>query len=257
MKEDIINFLSSRKIFGPILIIFLAIISYKIIEYLIDKTTIKGKSQIDKKRRQTIIILFSNVIKYFIAAISSIIILNIYGVDTTSIIAGLGIAGVVIGLAFQDALKDIISGINIIMDNYYVVGDNVKYNNFEGTIISFGLKTTKIKSENGEVLTVANRNISSIINLSQKSTVMFFEITVGNDVEDIEQVIKEILYEIKKIRNVYSKESIYLGIERLKSTSLTHLFQVKCLQEKEKEIKRKINRIIIEKTKEKNIEIKD
>ena len=66
------------------------------------------------------------MIKYFIAAVSAIMILNIYGVDTTSIIAGLGVAGVVIGLAFQDALKDIISGINIIMDNYYVVGDLVK-----------------------------------------------------------------------------------------------------------------------------------
>ena len=140
------DFILSKKFIGPIIIIVLAIIAYKIIGYLISRATIKGKSKLDQKKKHYYY-SFSNVIKYFIAAVSAIMILNIYGVDTTSIIAGLGVAGVVIGLAFQDALKDIISGINIIMDNYYVVGDLVKYSNFEGTVISFGLKTTKIKGK--------------------------------------------------------------------------------------------------------------
>ena len=250
------DFILSKKFIGPIIIIVLAIIAYKIIGYLISRATIKGKSKLDQKRRNTIIILFSNVIKYFIAAVSSIMILNIYGVDTTSIIAGLGVAGVVIGLAFQDALKDIISGINIIMDNYYVVGDLVKYSNFEGTVISFGLKTTKIKGKSGEVMTVANRNISSIINLSQKNTILFFEVTSNKD-EKSEEVINEIIKDLSKIDYVDKEETKYLGIERIKTNNVTHTFQIKCLQEEDENLRRLVNKTIIEKFNKNNIEIKD
>ena len=58
------------------------------------------------------------------------ILLNLYGVNTTSLIAGLGIAGVALAFGLQEALKDIVSGIGIIMDNYFVVGDVVDYNGF-------------------------------------------------------------------------------------------------------------------------------
>ena len=99
-----------------------------------------------------------------------------FGVDTSSFIAGLGVASVVIGLALQDALKDIIGGINIILDNFYVVGDYVKYGDFTGQVISFGLKSTKIKDFNGNVMVVSNRNIDEIINLSQDKHVILLNI---------------------------------------------------------------------------------
>ena len=70
----------------------------------------------------------------------TLILLNLYGVNTTSLIAGLGIAGAVLGLALQDALKDIFNGLSIIFDNYFVVGDLVDYNGFVGTVTDFGLK---------------------------------------------------------------------------------------------------------------------
>ena len=52
------DFILSKKFIGPIIIIVLAIIAYKIIGYLISRATIKGKSKLDQKRRNTIIILF-------------------------------------------------------------------------------------------------------------------------------------------------------------------------------------------------------
>ena len=54
------------------------------------------------------------------------------------------------------------------MDNFYVVGDYVKYGDFTGQVISFGLKSTKIKDFNGNVMVVSNRNIDEIINLTVK-----------------------------------------------------------------------------------------
>lgn len=259
MKDKIIEFFLSKQFIGPIIIILVAIIIYKIVEKIFKKANFRGKNVLEKKRRNTIIILLLSIIKYVIVVIATIMILDIYGIDTTSIIAGLGVAGVVIGLAFQDALKDIISGVNIIIDNYYVVGDIIKYNNFEGTVISFGLKTTKIKSDSGEVLTVANRNISAVSNLSQKKAVLYVDIptSIESDQKTVIKTIESILTDINKYDYVDKDESQFLGLEKITSTKINYLFKVKCNQGKEKELRRDINKKIIEAYKKNEIILKD
>ncbi|MDD2409652.1 MAG: mechanosensitive ion channel [Bacilli bacterium] len=259
MSEKIIGFFLSEKFIVPIVVIIVGIVIYKIAEKILGKANIKGKNDLDKKRRNTVVILLLNIIKYSSIIIGLIIILDVYGVNTTSFIAGLGIAGVVIGLAFQEALKDIINGINIIMDDYYVVGDVIIYNNFEGTVISFGLKTTKIKSDMGEVLTVANRNISTITNLSQKKAVLYIEIptSIESDQKVATKTIEKIIGEISKYSYVEAKESEFLGIEKINSTTINYLFKIKCNQGKEKELRRNINKKIIENYQKNNIKLKD
>lgn len=259
MIAKLISFLLSVKIYGPVIIIISGSITFKIIQKLLMRANLRGKTDLEIKRRNTIVILISNIIRYFIVIVASIIILDIYGVDTTSLIAGLGVAGVVIGLAFQDALKDIISGVNIIMDNYYVVGDVIKYNVFEGTVISFGLKTTKIQSETGEVLTIANRNINAISNLSQKRPTIFFEISTSNDVKEntVKTIIDKIIKDISKYDYVDKDESVYLGINEIKSTSTKYSFKVKCNQGNEKKLKRNINKLLKDEFNFNKIELKD
>ena len=136
-----------------------------------------------------------NVFKYVLFIFMAIFLLNLYGVNTTSVIAGLGVAGVVLGFALQEALKDIISGISIIFDDFFVVGDIVDYNGFAGTIIEFGLKTTKIKKVTGEVMVVANRNIDKIINISKERATLLLNIPTAYEekYDKIEKVLNETL----------------------------------------------------------------
>lgn len=180
----IIEFAESVKFYGPIIVILGAIFIYSVISIVLNKATIRGKTEYERKKRKTVILLFQNITKYVCLIFAILMILNIYGVNTSSIIAGLGIASVVIGLALQDALKDIISGINIIMDNYYVVGDYVKYGDFTGIITSFGLKSTKIKDFNGNVLNIANRNIDKIINISQERHVIYLRVPTAYEASE-------------------------------------------------------------------------
>ena len=242
LNEKILEIIFSKKIYGPIAVIVIAVVFYNVIVAILNKATIKGRTELDKKRRNTLIILFNNIMKYIISIIAILIILDIYGVNTTSLVAGLGAAGLLVGLALQDALKDIIGGINIVMDNYYVVGDNIKYKDFTGTVISFGLKTTKIKSLSGDVLIVTNRNIDSIINLSQKQTIMPFEISVSSDIDHklVKKVIEKIVIDINKYNYVDEKESMYLGIDKISGANTVYTFQIKCMQGKEAPLKREI-----------------
>ena len=72
-----------------------------------------------------------------------------------SLNSSLDISGLIVGLALQDFAKDIIAGITIIVENQYAVGDTVTINGFKGEVIAVGLKTTKIKNYDGEILILA------------------------------------------------------------------------------------------------------
>ncbi len=244
--KPILNIILKKEVYGTVLIIFGAFIFYKIAKKLIFKLITAGNTPLEKKRRRTITDLFLNIIKYLIFIITCLMILELYGVDTKSLIAGLGILGAVLGLALQDTLKDIISGITIILENYYIVGDYVNYNGFIGEIINFGFKSTRIKNVSGEVLIVANRNITEIVNISQKSANVIIDIPAAYEakIENVEAAIGEIIAEIKTIPNVYGDLVEYQGIDNLDTDKIDYRLKITCEQEHQWDIKRKSLRII-------------
>ena len=90
-------------------------------------------------------------------------ILQINGIDVSSMLAGVGLISAFIGLAVQDLLKDIVMGTRMLTDRFFDVGDVVQYGSFEGQVESFDIRSTKIRNLNdGRILTVCNRNISEI-----------------------------------------------------------------------------------------------
>lgn len=253
----IIEFAESVKFYGPIIVILGAIFIYSVISVVLNKATIRGKTEYERKKRKTVILLFQNITKYVCLIFAILMILNIYGVNTSSIIAGLGIASVVIGLALQDALKDIISGINIIMDNYYVVGDYVKYGDFTGIITSFGLKSTKIKDFDGNVLNIANRNIDKIINISQERHVIYLRVPTAYEAseEKVKKVLLSVLEKLGELADVDGKECNYLGIDDLGDSAVKYLITIKCKQGSEYRVRRAALTLIKEAYDKNNIKI--
>ncbi|MCI8394870.1 MAG: mechanosensitive ion channel family protein [Bacilli bacterium] len=237
----IYEFFIQKQIIGPIIILVVGLLLIKIITHSMNKIFNYGEEGFERKRRVTIIELMNNIIKYFIYILMAIFILDLYGVDTKSIIASLGIAGVIFGFALQSTVEDLISGITIIMNNYFVIGDIVKYNDFTGEVIAMSLNCTKIRKSNGEVYIIANRNINSVINLSQHRAGMLLEIPTAyeEETEKVEKILLQIVEEIKKMPFVY-KESKYLGIEKLESSAIHYSILIYCRQDKQWQIKRDI-----------------
>ncbi len=245
MVKGVLTFLSQKQVYGLALILFIGIVSYYFGKIAIQKIINAGKSAYEKKKRNTIVKLISNILKYVIFIILLLAILNLYGVDTKALIASLGVVGAVLGLALQDTIKDFISGITIIMDNFFVVGDIVTFNGFTGEIIELGLKTTKIKKVNGEVLVISNRNIDQIINISQELANIYIDIPTAYEekMSKVEKAIDKILKEIKTIPGV-KKEPEYLGISELSDSAVKYTISFNCIQEKQWQIKRDALKII-------------
>lgn len=237
----ILDFLSKKEVYGTFLIIVLTYLLFKIITHTLDKIKIKSKDELERKRKITTIVLLKNIIKYILIILMCIILLNLYGVNTASLIAGLGVAGVALAFGLQEALKDIVSGISIIFDNYFVVGDIVDYNGFIGTVTEFGLKSTKIKKITGEVLITANRNIDRVINISQEKGTVILNIPTAYEekYDKVESVLKETLNKCLEIYPEITNVE-YLGIEELSESSIKYSVRFTCNRTKQWDMKRAV-----------------
>ena len=191
--NKLLELIGQKEVYSAIITIVIAIVIYYMISHLLAKSINRGKTSYEIKKRKTITNLFKNISKFIIALIAILAILNIYGFNIKTFVAGLGITATIIGLALQDTFKDIISGINIILENFFMVGDTVEYNEFIGEIISFDLKCTKIMNFKKEVLVVSNRNIMQIKNLSEREQKVWIDIPVSyeDDIDKVEETIND------------------------------------------------------------------
>ena len=231
--KDFIDALKESELLRSLLAVLIAVIIYSAFKLIIRCFIKTGKSTFERKRRNTIVRLFENIFKYVVLILAVLYILNTYGIDTKSLVEGIGIAGVVIGLALQDLLKDLISGLSIIVDNYFVIGDIVEFDGFMGEVVEFGLKSTKIRSYTGETLTIANRNIDRIKNLSQKSSNIFLIIPTAYEFSE-DKVKKALDIALKEIisNTDADEESCYLGIDEFASSSINYIIKIHCPQDK-------------------------
>ena len=152
------------QIVNSIIIVVVSIAIYKGITFFLTKSEKKNKlNLVSGKKRTTYLKLIRSLIRYIFIILTVLILLQINGVDVSSVLAGVGILGVVFGLAIQDWLKDVIRGSSILTDNYFSVGDIVKYKEIEGKVLVIGLKTTKIQDlKTNNILSIANRNIEEV-----------------------------------------------------------------------------------------------
>ena len=153
-------------------------------------------------------------------------LLQVYGINVSSVLAGVGIFGVVFGLAIQDWLKDIIRGSSIISDEYFKVGDIIKYNDMEGKVLVIGLKTTKIQElKTGNTVSIANRNIDEAALVSK---LVHVKIPVPYDVpvKKAEAAIDDIVQAIQKNERV--DQCRYLGVTELADSSIDYLLEIEC-----------------------------
>ena len=246
----VLDFVLSKKFYLPICYIVFGIILYAVICNIVNKTLRVKNKHINMKKQTTIINLIKSIIKYIILVIVILMILSVYGVDTSSIIASISVVGVVIGLAFQDTLKNLLSGISIIFDNHYMVGDVVEINGFKGEVISLGLQSTKIKSYTGEVF------ITSIINYSQNDSKLLIDIPVSynTNINKLEKILDNLRDRIENIPSVRGGYEL-LGVDSFSSSAVIYKIVVDCICNEQFGVKRKILKLIKEELDKNKIEI--
>ena len=229
-----------EKLITITLIIIIASISVKLCNKLVDYIMLtkdnankKFKIKSNEKRSETLHKLIRSAIRYTIYFIAFFQILSTLGINTTSIVASAGIASVAIGFGAQSLVKDIISGFFIILEGQFDVGDEVKlYNQAAfiagGSVMSLGLRSTKIRSGNGEIYFIPNGSINQVINysLTYNLAEVKFSIQIDETIEAIEERIQKVLDIANKSDKyhslIYKNDKLHVNnIEQIADNILT------------------------------------
>ncbi len=250
--NNILDYIIKNNIHEIVIYIILGILIYKIISFFTTRWTRK----VNNKRKATIQKLIRNIFKYVIIILVTVQILGTLGINVTSIAAGLGIAGVIIGLALQDLMKDILVGLSIIFEEQFDVGDFVEINGFSGTVIDLGLKSTKIRSVENIERTISNRNIAEVTNYSKENVKAKISIPVSYEVEStkVDKVIDNIVKRIEKEVELVGKIENW-GLNNFNSSNMEYVILVPVKAKNQWEAKRMAKRIIKEEYDKENISI--
>ncbi len=251
-----------KEIYLPVIYIGIAVLVNSFFKKMIDKIINRKQKNLIKnsynyKKTETFKVLLKNIIKYTIIIFLILAILTVYGVNVNSVLASLGIAGIVIGLALQDLAKDIIAGFSIILENQYAIGDIISISGFKGEVIFLGLKTTKIKNYEGQVKIIANRNATDIINYSMETYLAIVDIDVSYEEnnENVEKVLTNLAEELTNTLPNLKGEVELLGIQELSSSSVKYRMIAPTKANYYIEIERKMRKAIKERLDKEKIKI--
>jgi len=204
-----------------IVVVFLVVkILSQVINTLINKAVISRKNSklpVDEKKLNTLSTVLKNVIKYIAYFIGFMIVLDILGVNTSSIIATAGIGGLAISFGAQSLIKDIITGFFILFEDQFSVGDHIQIGDYEGIVVEMGLRVTKIRDFSGELHIIPNGNISIVTNKSRGPMSSYVDVRIPYE-EDVDKAIKIIERVCERIKE--SNDNLVEGPSVLGITDL-------------------------------------
>lgn len=190
--------------------------------------------------------LLSSFLKYIAFLVILFCILASFGVDTTSILAGIGILSLVVGLGAQPLIEDIIAGLFIAFESVFDVGDVIVVDNFRGVVKEIGIRTTKIEDDGGDVKTINNSDIRTLINMSSQLSIAVSDVAIeySESIERVEKVIEENLDRMKKEIKCIKEGPFYKGVQQLGASGVVLRFVAKCKEGDVFQTQREMNRLL-------------
>ena len=211
-------------IFGKLIKIVLIFIIIKILTkityMIIDRAVKRKKNSIfyrDEKKINTLTTVLKNIIKYVFYFIGLVMVLDMFDISTSSILATAGIGGLAIGFGAQSLVKDIITGFFILFEDQFSVGDYVKIGEYEGVVEELGVRVTKIRAFSGELHIIPNSNIQTVTNRTRGNMRALVVVTVAyeEDMDKVNKVLNEVCGELKANNENIVEGPNVIGISNL------------------------------------------
>ena len=204
--ENIINTIVDKAI-GVVLLTILFFILQRLSFFLLDRVYKQYAKRyiMNESRLNTIKTLMHNIIQYTLGFFYVYSLLSVLGFPIGSLLAGAGIAGIAIGLGAQGFMNDIITGAFIIMEQQIDVGNYIRLPilGIEGTVMSVGIRTLQLKSTDGTLHYVPNRNITVISNTSRENMQVLVDVRINPNegIEEMKQIIATVNQDFAQVHH--------------------------------------------------------
>ena len=196
------------------------------------------------RKGKAIVEILCSLIKYAAVIVLLFFVLKTFGVDTTAILAGIGILSLIVGLGAQPLVADIIAGLFIVFEGVFEVGDIIVYNGFRGTVKEIGIRTTQIIDAGGNIKIVNNSKLQEIVNMTNQLSLAVCDIGIeyGESLERVEAILKANLDNIKAAIPDIKDGPFYKGVAELGDSAVIIRFVANCEEGAKYQVERDMNR---------------
>lgn len=204
---------------------FIRPVTTKIIRKAVTRDMVLTAAE-EERREETLIKIISGTVKISTVIFIFLMILSEFGVDIAPLIAGAGIIGLALGFGGQYLVRDIITGLFIILENQYRVGDAVTISEISGSVEDITLRSTILRDLDGIVHHIPHGNITTVSNMSKGFARVNLDVDVSynSDVEKVKEVINRVGLEIAEdpdFKNDIMDPPKFLRIDAFKDSAIT------------------------------------
>jgi small conductance mechanosensitive channel len=199
----------------------------------------------EKRRQSAGINLLKSFLKYVYIFLGGIFILTAWGVETATLLLSVGLLGLVVSFGAQGLVEDLISGLFIILEKQFEVGDMVFIDGFRGKVLEINLRTTKfLDLSNNDAKYISNSEIATVLNLSQQPSIAFTDMSIeyGADLKAIENLCINFLPSLKEKYAEILEIPKYYGVSELADSAVLIRFGATCSEENKFKVIRILNR---------------
>lgn len=240
------------------LILVVALIFYSIGKKFIKKiiyTKTKKLNFINQDQVPTALTIANSIWKYLVLFLSTMAILSVLGLNVAvnSILATAGIGGIALSFSAQSFIKDIFSGISILTENIFCVGEVIEIEGKKGTVISLSLRTTKLLCIDGEVFIFPNGLIGQVTNFSRGTPTAYSYVYITDPTQ-----VDLALSCLNSLCAAFSsplilKAPVVLGVSAISPTSIRITVSCECLPNNLYKVRRALNKDIIDALNDKGV----
>lgn len=196
------------------------------------------------RKKSTVWVIIRSVFKYGSVIAGIFLILSAWGVQTMTLLAGAGILGLALSFGAQSLIEDVISGLFIMFENQFQVGDIIQVHGFRGKVTEIGVRTTTLVDLGGDIMVINNSDLRQTINTSVFLSPAICDIPVAfeEDIEKIEKIIIANLKEIKKKIPDIVEGPFYRGVQEISDSGLVVRVFAKTDELKKYQVARDLNK---------------
>lgn len=198
-----------------------------------------------KQRTLTMASLLRSVITFSIALITVLTVMSIVGIPLAPLLASAGVGGVALGFGAQSLVKDFLSGIFMILEDQYGVGDVIDTGEAIGTVEEVSLRVTRLRDPSGVVWYVRNGEIIRIGNKSQgwSTAIVDIPVSYSENLEKVIPLIKSVVHQMDEAaewQGLLLEEPQVVGVESMTGTAVTVRILAKTAAEQQYGVSREI-----------------
>ncbi len=199
-----------------------------------------------ESRGETVCRLLGSFIKYVTIIGTVYYCLALIGIDTTTLLASAGILSIAISLGAKELVSDILSGLFIIFEGEFRVGDIITVGTWSGTVVEIGVRTTKVMDGSQNIKVIRNSNVSDIVNMTKRSSFTWIDVGIeySESIERVESILAEELPRIREHIPELLGGPFYKGVVSLGDSSVNIRIMVQCLEKDRAPVERALNREI-------------